>query len=182
MFDELNYILLHLFTAVPQLPIDLEFAWRTVIGKGASVVDFRARALQRLRELEQACRALDELAIALMDLQIFDVAKGTRPALMAALIHAMGWPDWSLPDCFVEGFKITGIIPASNLFRRVPSQAGLQEADLLGPEADTWNEAIANDRRPNLTDSIIFDSTELERSKGYIEGYYTKKDMDKKVW
>ena len=149
-----------------------------MVGKGAGIVDFRTKALQRLRELEQACQPLDEFAIALMDLRISDVAKGTRPALLAALIHAMGWPDWSLPDCFVEGFKITGIIPASNLFRRVPSQAGLQEADLLGPEADKWNEAIASDSRPNMTDSIIFDSTELERNKGYIEGYYTKRDLD----
>ena len=170
----------HPFNVVPKLALDLDFAWSTIVGMGSGIVQHRQQTLQRLQCLQKACQTLDEMAVACMDMQVHDVARGVRPALMAALVHIIRWPDWSLPDCFVSGFRVTGIIPASNLFRKVPRKQGLQESDLLGEGADAWNEALARDTKVHPTDHVIFEGTETERSKGYLEGYFTKADLDKR--
>lgn len=43
--------------------------------------------------------------------------KGKRVLLMTELAESIGWPDMSLFDEMVEGFKLVGMVPNTNIFR-----------------------------------------------------------------
>eukprot|EP00969_Alexandrium_andersonii_P246511 10893623-Alexandrium_andersonii.AAC.1 len=75
------------------------------------------------------------------------IAGDSRPGLKLALIHLLRWPDWALPDRFVTGFGVVGLIQASNLYPRVEVQAAALAEDLTGGDADAWNNAQAQDSR-----------------------------------
>eukprot|EP00972_Heterocapsa_arctica_P042277 6231961-Heterocapsa_arctica.AAC.1 len=84
---------------------------------------------------------------------------------MLVLLKLLRWPDWSLADHFVEDFRVTGVVPASNLFPRIKRDQGLTEGGLLGEEADAWNTLLSQDESSDPYADVIFEHTEKERLK-----------------
>ena len=80
----------------------------------------------------------------------------------------------------MEGFRVTGVVPASNLFPRIKRDQGLTEGGLLGKEADTRNTLLSQDGSSDPYADVIFEHTEKERLKEYVIGYFSKRDLDSK--
>eukprot|EP00971_Amphidinium_carterae_P080182 1586754-Amphidinium_carterae.1 len=90
------------------------------------------------------------------------------------------WPDWELPERFVRGFRLSGYIAPSNLFTTLPYREGRPAEDLLGAEADTWNQLLTNERRSADTTELIGSGTLKEQYKGIVDPPLTKKQMDRR--
>ena len=75
--------------------------------------------LEKMRHLEAISTTLDSLNAALvasMPAHVRAVAGGMKIATMAAIQHALEYPDTELATCFHEGFTIVGDIEPSGTF------------------------------------------------------------------
>ncbi|CAE8627868.1 unnamed protein product [Polarella glacialis] len=171
--------LLHPFTEIPKLSTDLEFAMQQLVDLEGHIRSWREKQNYLLDQLALEAQPLDEEAWRRMAPQTLKVCKATRVGFMLVLVLLLKWPDWSLPDKFVTGFKIAGEVAASNIYRKVTHGLNKSPTDILGQDAEKWNQKVASDNRPHDTDDVILAASEKERDKGVLSPFHSKTDLDK---
>ena len=112
---------------------------RTILEHGAGIQTVRTVAGATLRTIAQwliTC-GLNALLVSLMPEHVRMVCGHANIAMMAALIEAMYWPDWQLPELFVKGFPIAGGpddqgggVLDSGLFSRLTRESSFSLTDL----------------------------------------------------
>ena len=81
-----------------------------------------------------------------------------RLFVVLVLSIAMEWPDWSLADRLTNGFKVTGVIGASNLYVEAAAKNVLSSVELLS-DADAWNRTVAADVKETESDALVVEET-----------------------
>ena len=69
---------------------------------------------------------------------------GFRPALVAACVSILNWPDRALPTRLCFGFPLVGSIPPSGIFRET-LPAAPPETPLLGSDAASYVDRLEGD-------------------------------------
>ena len=106
----------HPFTCPPDLPLDLQFSAELSGTKPVSANQMTAEKWERLQTLAEKCKPLDEDIRSRMCKSVKIAAGTMRLGLLSTLIAILKWPDWQLPSLFTRGFKVAGLVEASNIF------------------------------------------------------------------
>ena len=71
-------------------------------------------------------------------------------------------------------------MPSSNLFNPIDPGRGANVFDLLGEEADSWNNSLATDRRHADMDGLIWEASQNKFQNGQFYGPFTMHELDVK--
>ena len=160
----------HLSTALSQHPLahsplleqDLQFAIQNACQYGLQVARHRDVAFGHLRNLARALQSLDAHLLACRPVHHVD---GLRPAMFAAVICILKWPDRDLPTKLVRGLELVGDIPGSHIFRPIssPPQSAVP---LSGQDSQRYVDGLEKDLRVHPRAEVILEETEKEQSLG----------------
>ena len=144
----------------------------------------RWREKQRLHS-ERVMAALEPLRVALqarMPDTVKRVAKTKNPAMVAACIIALRWPDRQLAMEYVMGHRLVGHQPSSNLFRQINQDAvedTMLDECFFGSAAATYiSDLVARKVSPEAQE--IEELLEVEFKKGYQSKPLTLMEMNRK--
>eukprot|EP00974_Lingulodinium_polyedra_P126451 11198311-Lingulodinium_polyedra.AAC.1 len=165
----------HPCLADPGVPLDTQFAVSRALARqrrGAPGGEVSLEALLAdCSKLDQRCRAAVPAGMG---------GKKVSLGLVLVLSNLIGWPDWQLPDLFCRGFRITGEVQASNIWKRVRPETGGHYTSLFGREADDWNVATMRQLRETPYSEEVYKLCEKDRAKGRFlrNRYWTKQELD----
>ena len=161
---------------------DVRFAARAMVLWGPHVQRWREEQMKLMDELKEALRPLTEALRRRMPETVKRVARAKDPAMIAALVILMRWPDRELAAEYVMGHNTIGHITTSGVFRPVKGEeittAALAEG-FLGQPAVEFVTALMN-RPPRKDAADIERLMEAETAKGYQGGPMTRAQMDAK--
>ena len=161
---------------------DVRFAARAMVLWGPHVQRWREEQMKLMDELKEALRPLTEALRRRMPETVKRVAKAKDPAMIAALVILMRWPDRELAAEYVMGHNTIGHITTSGVFRPVKGEeittTALAEG-FLGQPAVEFVTALMN-RPPRKDAADIERLMEVETAKGYQGGPMTRAQMDAK--
>ena len=152
----------HPFGQSPRLEQDLQFAIQSACQYGLQVARYRDVAFGHLRKLDRALLSLDAHLLASRPVHHVD---GFRPAMFAAVISILKWPDRELLMKLVQGFELVGDIPKSHIFRPIPSPPQ-PAVPLLGQDAQRYVDGLEKDLRVHPRADVILQETLKEQSLG----------------
>ena len=101
---------------------DVRFAARAMVLWGPHIQRWREEQMKLMDELKEALRPLTEALRRRMPETVKRVAKGKDPAMIAALVILMRWPDRELAAEYVMGHNTIGHITTSGVFRPVKGE------------------------------------------------------------
>ena len=166
----------HPFAFQPHLEKDLRFAVLQSVQLGPDVQALRDQQFGILRKLSRALLPLDTELLKLRHVQH---VPGFRPALIAACIIALQWPDTALPQCLQHGFPIVGDIPPSNIFRPIEPNT-LPVSPLLGVDARDYVNQLESDTRVHPSAALILQESLVEQELGLLGPFQNRGYFDKK--
>ena len=165
----------HPFALQPLLEKDLRFAVHRAVELGTDIQRLRDEQFLCLRRLARALLPLDSVLLRARHVQH---VPGFRPALVAACIVALQWPDTALPLCLQHGFPIVGHIPTSNVFRPVEPQV-LPATPLLGSDARVYVDELELDKRLHPSAELILRESIAEQELGLLGPFHNRAHFDR---
>ena len=108
------------------------------------------------------------------------ILKNKNVALFKALLKECGHPDHMLVEEMLQGSKLTGLLPKSNVFPSMPARAMISEQDLR--KASVWVRPrvlglTTGSGSPQL-DSEVWAATLEEVAQGWLEGPVEPEQLD----
>ena len=92
------------------MPLDLEFAGMQTILKLKDLAAWRKRCTDALNELAWRCAPLTQALLKWQPDSVKAIAGSIHVGLIAVLVILARWPDKLLPQRFVSGFGIVGVL------------------------------------------------------------------------
>ena len=108
-------------------------------GDTGAAVDERLSKLRQLEAVSKTLEALNEALVAGMPAHVRAVAGGMKIATMAAIQHALEYPDTTLATCFHEGFDIVGDIEPSGIH---PHKTYVREENICELPHHVWLDTV----------------------------------------
>ena len=167
----------HPFEDNGELELDAEFAAEGVARLGPAAAGWRSRIAKSLRKLATALRPLDQWALAHRPTTHVD---GWSPALTAAFVSLLDWPDRELPWCLVQGFQVVGRIPPSGVHKQVDADDTTHEeliSLLLGESAAEFVDELEADTRVHEHAQRILEVTQEEIDLGLSRPLETRASL-----
>ena len=171
--------LVHPFCQPGHLAADLEFTWEHQMDGPCEV--FLDSLLFALEYLKDKCAPLTQIARRRMHPDGKSIAGGDTNfdiGFLMVLQILLRWPHWDPADRMCTGFYTTGVVSASNLYRRIFDPNRTTEEDLLGEAADHWNASLASNLREHPHDAQLLQDTLAEIDKGWLRPFSTKEQLD----
>ena len=153
---------------------DLQFAVHEAVCAGLDIMRVRNESYAAFRSLGRALLPIDNVLLAARHVHH---VPGFRPALTAALVSILDWPDRGLPECLCRGFPIVGSIPPSGIFRPT-SPEPLPEVALLGHDAISYVDALESDLRVHPSAAIILEESTKEQDLGLLGSFHSRAFFD----
>ena len=169
---------------------DLVAAARHVASFGASgaldIHDHRMEITSIISSVAADLQGLSAEIHALMPASVRMVAGSTNVAFIAAMARSMGWPDTTIHECFVSGFPIVGLIPASGVpsYREVDRDPSFPDIQSLSNAE--WNTKLAHRVKTEFSEGkwldagVLWTETIKEVGKGVCLGPFTAAQLNHK--
>ena len=153
---------------------DLQFAVQQAVQQGLGIQQSRDEAFAAFRMLARALKPIDSF---LLEQRHVQHVPGFRPALVAACVSILKWPDRSLPTCLCQGFPLVGPIPPSGIFR--PTTSGeLPEIPLLGVDAASYVDDLEVELRIHPSAILILEESIKEQQIGLLGPFQSREHFD----
>ena len=125
---------------------------------------------------------LDAWISAAMSENVRTVAPESSPAWIAASTTLLRWPDRSQAARYVAGFRVTGVIESSGVFRAkggpIYADAGPEGEKFFGIASTEVVEKLLHSRPPKDAAEIL-EATIEEQRRGWLSDFLTLDELNK---
>eukprot|EP00438_Fugacium_kawagutii_P015703 Skav235326 [mRNA] locus=scaffold520:575870:577966:+ [translate_table: standard] len=153
---------------------NLQFAVQQAVEEGLGIQHRREQSFQAFRTLARALWPLDQF---LLNQRHVHHVRGFRPALVAACVSILRWPDRTLPQCLCEGFPLVGPIPPCGIFRPKPPGPP-PDVPLLGSDAKSYVDRLERDLKIHPSATLILEESLKEQDLGLLGPFHSKHYFD----
>ena len=158
---------------------DVAFCSRALAIMGPFLIKWRQSQEKSFKRVANALSAVSAEIQAGLDPKINGVAGHKRPAVLAAVISLLRWPDREQASDFIHGFQMLGEIMSHHVFR----QLGLPDLDaplldsFWGPPAEAAVQELLRSKPPAAAQSI-FKATTEEQERKWLGPFMDARDLD----
>ena len=160
---------------------DVAFCSRALAILGPHLPHWRRRQERRFRRLARALAPVSMEIEANLTPRIKAVAAGKRPAVIAACVALLRWPDREQAHAYIHGFQVLGDIPSAHVFRQLGTMDdgdALME-DFWGQDAESAVHELLASRPPGQAEEI-FRATTAEQEKGWLGPFLEAQDLNRR--
>lgn len=166
------------WTEIAAADNDLRFAAADLLANRNRLREHRQATRKAFSELADRCAPLTTQLRQFQPPSVKRIAGNVNLGLVAVLVILMAWPDWKLPQRFVEGFQVVGELELSHVWEPQALPPPLPKPDLLA--ASRRLIASVEAERPQEEIAFIWDSCLKEQAKGFAGEPLPRAAFDKR--